>query len=260
MMNRFAFSLAALLIASASIAQTNVQGNVGASGDMRSTPFRSAPAIETTSPGIPPAPVVPDPNTAQGTAVFNPGKEYRIGSNDLLDIEVLNLDNGRRTVRVNAVGTITMPLIGGVAVAGLTQQEAETHIAALYGEKYLQEPQVSLFIREYTTERITVDGAVAKPGIFPIIGQMTLLRALALAGGFGNIANRSEVKVFRMEKGERQIATFDIEKIRAGQSEDPELRGNDLIVVQRNPTRAMLKDSVLRDVFDFFNPFSVFSR
>lgn len=185
------------------------------------------------------------------------GKEYRVGPNDLLDIEVLNLDNGKRTVRVNAAGSITLPLIGSVTVAGLTQQQIEKHLADLYGEKYLQDPQVSVFIKEFTTERITVDGAIAKPGIYPLVGPMTLLRVIALAGGFGSIANSSKVMIFRKgDDGKRQVATFDVDKIRAGTDPDPSIRGDDLIVVQRDSARALLKDSLFRDVIDSINPFS----
>jgi polysaccharide biosynthesis/export protein len=214
-----------------------------------------------------PAAPVADPqssasqNPQQGNPLYNIGKEYRVGTNDLLDIEVLNLENGKRTVRVNAAGYITMPLIGQVTVAGLTQQQVEAHIASLYGAKYLQDPQVSVFIKEFTTERITVDGAVAKPGIYPLVGQMTLLRVIALAGGFGQIANSQQVMLFRQgDKGERQVATFDVERIRSGKDPDPMIRGDDLIVVQRDSARALLKDSIFRDIVDSVNPFSVFSR
>lgn len=200
-------------------------------------------------------------NSQQPSAVYTIGKEYRIGTNDLLDIEILNLDNGKRTVRVNAAGYITLPLVGAVTVAGLTQQQAEGHIATLYGEKYLQNPQVSVFIREFTTERITVDGAVAKPGIYPLVGQMTLLRVLALAGGFGTIAKRNQVMLFRQgDNGARQVATFDVERIQAGQDPDPPIRGDDLIVVQRDATRAAFTDSLFRDVVNVFNPLSYLPR
>jgi polysaccharide biosynthesis/export protein len=200
-------------------------------------------------------------NPQQPDPVYNIGKEYRVGANDLLDIEVLSLENGKRTVRVNAAGYVTMPLIGAVTVAGLTQQEIEAQIATLYGQKYLQDPQVSVFIREFTTERITVDGAVVKPGIYPLVGQMTLLRVIALAGGFGQIANSSKVVLFRQgDNGQRQAATFDVDRIRSGQDADPVIRGDDLIVVQRDSTRALLKDSVFRDLLDSVNPFSMFAR
>jgi len=186
------------------------------------------------------------------------GRDYRIATNDLMDVEVLDVENLRRTVRVNAAGAISLPLIGHVTVAGLTSQEAEERIAAMYSEKYLQNPQVSLFIKEFTTERITIEGAVARPGMFPLAGQMTLLRALAVAGGFGSIANTKEVMLYRVaDNNVRESHVYDVEKIRAGEAEDPPIRGDDLIVVQRDSTRAILKDSLLRDIIDSVNPFSV---
>jgi polysaccharide export outer membrane protein len=185
-------------------------------------------------------------------------KDYRLGPNDLLDVEVLDADNLRRTVRVNAAGAISMPLIGHVVIAGLTSQEAEDRIASRYAEKYLQNPQVSIFIKEFTTERMTVEGAVARPGIFPLAGQMTLLRALAVAGGFGSIANTKEVMIYRTnDRQARESLVFDVEQIRAGKAADPAIRADDLIVVQRDSTRALLKDSLFRDVLDSINPFSV---
>ena len=200
------------------------------------------------------------PQTA-GMPQISLAKDYKVGPNDLLDIEVLDLENSKRTVRVNAAGAITLPLIGAVVVAGLTAQQVENHLAAKYSEKYLQNPQVSVFIKEFTTERITIDGAVAKPGIYPLTGQITLLRALAMAGGFGPIAESSEVMLFRVnDKGERQVATFDVDKIRAGKSDDPVIKGDDLIVVQRDANRRLLKDSLFRDILDSVNPFSVFAR
>jgi polysaccharide biosynthesis/export protein len=200
-------------------------------------------------------------NQALAQPIFSLGKDYRIGPNDLIDIEVFDLDNLKRTVRVNAAGAVSLPLIGQVVVAGLTSQEAEVRIADRYREKYLQNPQVSLFIKEFTTERITIEGAVSKPGIFPLTGQMTLLRALALAGGFGPIANSSQVMLYRTnDQKVREVAVFDVEKIRAGKSDDPAIRGDDLIVVQRDSTRVFLKDSVFRDIVDSINPFSIFGR
>ena len=185
------------------------------------------------------------------------GKDYRIGPNDLLDVEIFDMDNLKRTVRVNAAGAISLPLIGQVTIAGLTTQEVEQRIATRYSEKYLQDPQVSVFIKEFTSERITIEGAVQRPGIFPLTGQITLLRALAIAGGFGSIANTSEVMLYRVnEKNERQVAVFDVEKIRAGKADDPLIKGDDLIVVQRDSARVLLKDSIFRDIVDSINPFS----
>jgi polysaccharide biosynthesis/export protein len=255
-MYRLALAAALLLSCAAAVAQNGPARAQSVTPSPDPSAFRSAAPVgeAVQQSGTSQNPQQPNP-------VYSIGKEYRVGANDLLDIEVMNLDNGKRTVRVNAAGYITMPLIGAVAVAGLTQQEIEGHIAQLYGEKYLQNPQVAVFIREFTTERITVDGAVAKPGIYPLVGHMTLLRVIALAGGFGQIANTTEVMLFRQgENGQRQVATFDVSRIRSGKDADPPIRGDDLIVVQRDSARALLKDSIFRDIVDSVNPFSVFSR
>lgn len=189
------------------------------------------------------------------------GKDYRVGPNDLIDVEVLDVENLKRTVRVNAAGAISLPLIGQVLVAGLSSQEIEERIASRYREKYLQNPQVAVFIREFTTERIAIEGAVTRPGIFPLAGQMTLLRALALAGGFGPIANPSQVMLYRVnEQKVRESHVYDVDKIRSGKSDDPPIKGDDLIVVQRDGTRVLFKDSLFRDIIDSVNPFSVFAR
>jgi len=201
-------------------------------------------------------PAGPQP-AATAAPMVSLGKDYRVGPNDLIDVEVFDMDNLKRTVRVNAAGAISLPLIGQVPVGGLTSQEIEERIASRYAEKYLQNPQVSVFIKEFTSERITIEGAVARPGIFPMTGKLTLLRALAIAGGFGPIANTSNVMLYRVnEANVRQVAVFDVESIRAGKSEDPDIKGDDLIVVQRDSTRVLLKDSLFRDIIDSVNPFS----
>lgn len=226
------------------------RADAGGPPDMRMGAARTSEALD---PGT--------PSRTLAAPLMALAKDYRIGANDLLEIEVLDFDNLKRTVRVNAAGAVSLPLVGAVPIAGLTSQQAEERIADRYREKYLQNPQVSVFIKEFTTERITVEGAVIKPGIYPLTGQITLLRALALAGGFGPIANSSEVMLFRnAEDGQRQVAVFDVEQIRSGKKDDPPIKGDDLIVVQRDSTRRVLKDSLLRDIIDSINPFSIFAR
>src|SRR5438132_1061711 len=173
---KFATALAALALAQAfpAAAQTSVVGAPAARGvaapqDMRIGSVRPAESRESLTDG--------GVRTLSATGSYAVpaaiGKDYRLSPTDLLDVEVLDADNLRRTVRVNAAGAISLPLIGHIVVAGLTAQEAEERIAARYAEKYLQNPQVSIFIKEFTTERITIEGAIARPGIFPLAGQMT---------------------------------------------------------------------------------------
>ena len=213
------------------------------------------------------------PVFAQGTASFKvptavgalPQAEsitsipnYKITASDLLEIEVFGVEDLKRTVRVNTAGSITIPLVGMVQVAGLTATEAEAVIAKRYRADYLQNPQVSIFIKEFTSQRVTIDGAVNKPGIYPLTGQITLLRALALAGGGGQLANMEDVLLFRSSGvGPQEVFKYDVKKIRNGELEDPLLKGDDLVVVNRSGAREFLKDSVLRDVLDYVNPFSI---
>lgn len=204
-------------------------------------------------------PVIAAPNSAGAGAV--PLPNYKITASDLLEIEVFGVEDLKRTVRVNTAGSISLPLVGMVQVAGLTATEAEALIALRYGTDFLQNPQVSVFIKEFTTLRVTIDGAVVKPGIYPLTGQITLLRALALAGGGGQLANMEDVLLFRLKNdGTQEVMKYDVKKIRNGESEDPILNGDDLVVVNKNSTRELLKDSIFRDVLDFINPFSILAK
>jgi polysaccharide export outer membrane protein len=205
------------------------------------------------------------PGTSLAAAEGNPsplnslttvGPDYRIASNDLIEFKVFGVPDMQRDVRVNASGELSLPLIGAVAVAGLTAQTAEQRIAAKYKERYLQDPQVSLFIKEFTTQRIAIEGAVIRPGIYPVTGQLTLLRALALSGGFAPYADINQIVVYRSRSGsQREQFTYDLDKVRAGSEMDPDIRSDDVIVVQRNARRAALRDSLFRDILDTLNPF-----
>jgi polysaccharide biosynthesis/export protein len=191
------------------------------------------------------------------TSAASVGADYRIGPSDLLDFDVFGVPDMARTVRVNASGAVSLPLIGSVMLVGLTSAQAEALIAQKYAADYLQNPQVSLFIKEFTSQRITIEGAVAKPGIYPVTGELTLLRALALAGGGGQYAMLNEVMLFRSGSSTAaNTAMFDLEKIRAGEVPDPVVNANDVIVVKRDPKRTALRDSFFGDLLNTLNPFN----
>lgn len=183
--------------------------------------------------------------------------DYRIGANDLLEIGVLGVTDLNRTVRVNSSGAISMPLIGMINVAGLTSSETESLLEKEYEKEYLQNPQISVFIKEFTSQRFTVDGAVSRPGVYPLVGKMTLLRALATAGGKGELADLENVMLFRVgEDGGVEKNKYDVLKIRTGEEPDPVLRRDDIVVVNRNASRVTFRDSLFRDIIDTLNPFS----
>jgi polysaccharide export outer membrane protein len=212
-------------------------------------PTSSPQPISAASPRVGPAPA--------GQVVAD---DYRIGPSDLLEIQVFGIDNLKREVRVNSRGAISLPLVGTVIVGGLTGEEAETLIAQKYEKDYLNDPQVSVFIKEYTSQRITLEGAVAKPGIYPIRGETSLMQAIAIGGGQGQLPDLHEVLVYRREGGEKKIYTYDLDKIRAGEAEDPAIVNDDVIVIKRAPGRVAIRDSFLGDLINVLNPFNYLPR
>ena len=195
------------------------------------------------------------PTSRRPAASTNPEAEYRVGPQDLIEVSVYGLPELARTVRVNSQGKISLPLIGQVEATGLTAQGLERAVADKLSEKYLQNPQVTIFIKEFTTLRFTVEGAVNKPGVFPLVGQMTLLRALAVAGGQGPLSDMTEIVLFRITPvGESISLKFDATKIRTGEMTDPLIQNDDLVVVNRSRARAAFKDSLFRDILDVINP------
>lgn len=212
----------------------------------------TAPTATTPTSAAPGTEVAAAPLTSPPTA----NEDYQLSPNDLLSFDVFGVPDMKRDVRVDASGQLSLPLIGAVQVAGLTAQAAEDLIAARYEEKYLMDPQVSLFIKEFTTQRIAIEGAVTRPGIYPVTGQLTLLRALALSGGFAPYADVKQIVVYRHgANGAREQFTYDLDQVRAGQQKDPDIRADDVIVVQRNARRTALRDSLFSDILSTLNPF-----
>jgi polysaccharide export outer membrane protein len=180
--------------------------------------------------------------------------DYKIGPSDLIEISVFQVPELSKTVRVGARGVLTLPLIGQVEAAGLSGEELEQLIAKKLSQSYLQDPQVSVFIKEYISQRVTVEGSVNKPGVFPISGKTTLLQAIAMAGGLDKLADQNDIKLFRDRKdGTRETIPFDLEPIRKGEAPDPVLSTSDVIVVGKSGAR-----SAIREFGETMRDFSIF--
>ena len=158
---------------------------------------------------------------------------YLIGPSDLLTIKVFQAEELSGEVRVDQRGAITLPLLGNVRIAGFTQAQAERRLADLLGASLLQNPQISIFIKEFTNRRITVEGAVNKQGVFPVIGKITVLQAIALAGGLTKDARKESVALFRKDASGNRVYYLDVNFIRNGEINDPFVMNDDRIVVQR---------------------------
>jgi len=129
----------------------------------------------------------------------NQGREYRIGAKDLLEISVFGLDEMSQTVRVSEKGKITLPLLGEIEVEELTKAELERKLGQLLEKKYLQNPQVTVFIREYQSKKVYILGAVGKPGSYKLLGRQTVLQLISDAGGLIEDAG-DEIIVIRQHK------------------------------------------------------------
>lgn len=174
------------------------------------------------------------PDTTSPSGAYEGVSDYRIGPNDEIDVSVYQMQELTRSVRVNSRGLINLPLLGPVKAAGKTVPELEDEITAALAKDFLQDPQVSLFVREYTSQKITVEGAVGKPGIYPLSGRTSLLQAIVVAGGVTEYANPRGIIIFRVVEGKRMAAVFDLREIRGGNADDPLVYGDDLIVVDES--------------------------
>lgn len=184
-------------------------------------------------------PLVPE---AGSGAVIISNQDYHIGPSDELNIEVFQVPDLSGVERVNSRGYINMPLIGSVRVGGLTNEQAEELIAGLLGKDYLQNPQVNIDIIEYVSQQVVVIGSVKNPGVYPLKGRTTLLQVIALAGGAGSIAKEEEIVVFRADKQGAVVGyVVNLQEIQEGKKKDPEVIGNDRIVVPESGSRAMIK-------------------
>lgn len=203
---------------------------------------------------IAPAPAVHPANPAPAELIADALDEYRVGPSDLIEISVFQVPELSKTVRVGARGNLTLPLVGEIQAGGLTALQLERLIAQKLSESYLQNPQVSVFIKEYISQRVTVEGAVNKPGVFPVSGKTTLLQAIAMAGGLDKLADPNDIKLFRDRKdGTRETIPYDLELIRKGEAPDPVLSTSDVIVVSKSGARSTIKGitETLRDISIF---------
>jgi len=119
-------------------------------------------------------------------------KDYQVGPEDLIEVTFFGIDELGREVRVNGRGEISLPLIGGLKVEGLSPQEIEAKLAKMYKEgRFIRNPQITVIVKEYRHQRVMVTGAVANPGSYEVIGPRTLLEMLGKAGG---LVDKPEMK------------------------------------------------------------------
>jgi polysaccharide export outer membrane protein len=192
---------------------------------------------------------LPPPSIGAGQFVVQP--DYHLGPLDQIEVSVFEMPDFQRSLRVNANGQIALPLVGTIIAAGKTTQELEGEISQALTAEYLRTAQVNVFVTDFASPRVTVDGAVNNPGIYPITGRTTLVQVIALGGGLNELADPTGVIIFREVNNQTMAGVYDIAAIRSGEYEDPEVFGSDRIVVDFSGVRAAWRD--LRTTLPLFS-------
>jgi len=163
--------------------------------------------------------------------------QYKLQPLDIISITVHQQPDLSTKTRVAADGSISFPLIGKIAAAGLTVQQLEAKLKELLEKDYLVKAEVLVFIEEYRARQVSVTGEVNNAGKFniPIEREITLLEAIAMAGGFTKDADINRTKVMREEDGEKKTITIRVKDITDKDEKDNNitLRPDDIIMVPK---------------------------
>lgn len=168
---------------------------------------------------------------------------YYVGPYDKLIVDVFAIEElAAREIQVDASGRMSFPLAGVLDVSGKTPAEIEQELAARLRQAYVRDPQVTVNLKETVSRVVTVEGQVRKPGLYPVVGRMTLMRAIARAEGTDEFTRLDDVVIFRTVAGQRYAALYNLDAIRHGAYPDPDIYANDVVMVGDSRSRRLFKD------------------
>lgn len=199
-----------------------------------SHPFAPGPHLTLAPESTLPPPADADPATGR--------RAYRIGPLDQLAISIFGMPDLSQAVHVDSDGRIALPLVGPIQAAGKTPEELSNVIEERLRGRYVRDPQVSVNVSEVVSQVLTVDGQVREPGLYPLVGDMTLMRAIASAKGTSEFARLSDVVIFRTVGDRQMAALYNLAAIRRGTYPDPIVYAGDVIVVGDSPSRRLFRD------------------
>ena len=197
--------------------------------------------------------VIPTANASGSRA------DYRISPLDAVDVTVFGEpDLSVKAVQVDAAGMLSLPLVGSVPAAGKTPAELSQNLRQLLAQKYLKDPQVTATVATSASQKVAVQGEVNEPGVFDLKGPTTLLEALAMAKGEQRTAALDQVVVFRTVSSRRMGAVFDVQAIRDGRAEDPQILGSDMVVVGFSSAKRFWRDIITSSpLLNVFRPLAL---
>ena len=160
-----------------------------------------------------------------------------VGPTDEFEVRVMGQEQLSGTFQVSSDGTIDFPLVGGILVQGRQPQEISSAIRqALIDLRFLRDPQVTVRVTQYRSKRVSVTGQVQHGGTFDWEEGLTLIQAIALAGGFGPMAERNQTQLTRTTAEGREVSVVvPAEEIEEGRQSDIPLQPNDRIAVPQRP-------------------------
>ena len=170
-------------------------------------------------------------------------RSYVVGPQDRLVVDVYGAPDLSRTAQVDASGELALPLIGSLAVSGKAPADIAREVETRLRGRYIRDPKVTVTL-DTANQVVTVDGQVARPGLYPVVGRMTLIRAVASAQGLTQDANTNYVVVFRQVSGVQYAALYDLRAIRNGQYADPEIYANDVVTVGQSNNRQIFQAAI----------------
>jgi polysaccharide export outer membrane protein len=148
-------------------------------------------------------------------------------------VRVFELPELQSSVRVKADGTISLPLIGSLAVAGMTEADAEATLKSVLADRYVKDPHVSVLVKEHESRKVSVIGAVVRPGAYPLLAERSLLQMISEAGGLTREAG-TELLVIRNGGGSQgEAMRVDLQKLveRADAASNIAVQAGDIINV-----------------------------
>jgi protein involved in polysaccharide export with SLBB domain len=158
--------------------------------------------------------------------------EERLGIDDVFEVRVFGESDLSASYRVAADGTIDYPFVGRISVIGMRSGDVQELIASKLSDGYLKNPQVSLMVKEWNSRKVSVIGQVQKPGSVAYFPNMTVVDAIAAAGGFTGIASKNAVTLRRESTGAVESRNCPVADISEGRAPNVVLRPGDILVVE----------------------------
>jgi protein involved in polysaccharide export with SLBB domain len=175
----------------------------------------------------PDAPVVIEAEDREKTLVLGPS--------DVIEVRIYGETDLSGEHQVGVEGEVRLPLVGNVAIAGLSPDEAQRTIEEAYNRSYLKDAQVSVLVKAYNSRRIYVLGQVKSPGNYEYEPRMTVIAAIARAGGASKLANANGTVITRGKDENQTRLSAPVNDIQRGEAPDIELLPGDIVFVPESP-------------------------